>query len=321
MKKTGRFLLIMLVAVLFLTETPSMVQNVQAAQTVTKTAAKKSRKKNGLYWESKSRLCYYKKGKKVKGTWKTVNGKKYYFRKNGYACIGPYKVGSNLYLFKATGALYKTKKAGFVSVFGSTYYVNKDGKQKTGWFKVGKYMYYADSKGRILKNRTYQGVKLDDKGRTKYSLALETKMKTQKILNSITTSKMTKAQKLSVCYNYLARNGGFGYSTAYYPNLGSSKWYLTTANRMLTLKRGNCYGFACAFAAFAKEIGYTPYLMCGRVPGTRDGAGDGFTRHCWVMIDGRHYDPEGSYAGWGGCFGAAGFTTAYTLQQKVEYKY
>lgn len=319
--KKRKILFVVFMAVLLLVGTPSGVYNIQAAQSTTKTSVKKNTKKNGFYLEGKGKLCYYKNGKKIKRTWKTVKGKRYYFGQSGYACIGPCKVGSNLYLFKVTGALYTKKKAGFVSVQGNTYYVNKEGKQKTGWFSVGKYMYYADSKGRILKNRTYQGIKLDDKGRAKYSLDLETMMKTRKILNSITTSKMTKVQKLSVCYNYLARNGGFGYSTAYYPNLKASKWYLTTANRMLTLKRGNCYSFACAFAAFAKEIGYTPYLMCGRVPGTRDGAGDGFTRHCWVMINGRHYDPEGSFAGWGGCFDSAGFTTVYTLQQKVEYKY
>lgn len=52
-------------------------------------------------------------------------------------------------------------------------------------------------------------------------------------------------------------------------------------------------GYACAFAALAREIGYDPYVVCGRVPGTRDGAGDGFTRHSWVIINGLHYDPEG----------------------------
>ena len=61
---------------------------------------------------------------------------------------------------------------------------------------------------------------------------------------------------------------------------------------------GNCYGFSCIFAALAREIGYTPYMICGRVPGSRDGAADGFTRHCWVKINGLYYDPEAQYAGW-----------------------
>ena len=58
------------------------------------------------------------------------------------------------------------------------------------------------------------------------------------------------------------------------------------------------YGFSCIFAALAREIGYTPYMICGRVPGSRDGAADGFTRHCWVKINGLYYDPEAQYAGW-----------------------
>lgn len=39
-------------------------------------------------------------------------------------------------------------------------------------------------------------------------------------------------------------------------------------------------------------------MICGRVPGSRDGAADGFTRHCWVKINGLYYDPEAQYAGW-----------------------
>ena len=55
---------------------------------------------------------------------------------------------------------------------------------------------------------------------------------------------------------------------------------------MLTTGGGDCYGFACTFAAMARELGYNPYVVLGRVSGTRDGAADGLTRHGWVMIDG-----------------------------------
>ena len=40
------------------------------------------------------------------------------------------------------------------------------------------------------------------------------------------------------------------------------------------------------FAAMAREIGYNPYVVLGRVSGTRDGAADGLTSHGWVIIDG-----------------------------------
>ena len=39
-----------------------------------------------------------------------------------------------------------------------------------------------------------------------------------------------------------------------------------------------------------QEIGYNPYVVLGRVSGTRDGAADGLTSHGWVIIDGCYYD-------------------------------
>lgn len=62
-------------------------------------------------------------------------------------------------------------------------------------------------------------------------------------------------------------------------------------------------------------------MICGRVPGSRDHAADGYTRHGWVMINGKHYDAEGAFAGWGGCFGTSDFTTAYQVQKIVQFKY
>ena len=53
--------------------------------------------------------------------------------------------------------------------------------------------------------------------------------------------------------------------------------------------------------ALAREIGYTPYMICGRVPGSRDGAADGLHVIAVVeCINGLYYDPEarGQYAGW-----------------------
>ena len=314
MKKLRAFLIILAAVLTVQIAVPVIRQEVQAAST-------RTQKKNGFYEERKGKYCYYKKGKKLKKKWKKIKGSYYYFGKDGYAYTTNHSVNGVRYLFREDGRLYKKNPSAFVKVRGRTYYVNKRGEVKIGWFHIGKYMYYADSHGKIKQGGSYQGVKFNSKGRAKYSYSLEVRMKVQNVLDSITTNKMSKGQKLSACYNYLVRNGGFGYSTAYYPNLRASKWYLVTADRMLTLKRGNCYSFACAFAAFAKELGYNPYLMCGRVPGSRDGASDGYTRHCWVMIDGRHYDPEGAYAGWGGCFGSAGFTTSYTLQQRTLFKY
>lgn len=324
MKKTGRFLIVVLTLLMLLTEVPSMNQNVYAAAKTTTakttTAKKTPKKKNGLYQEGKYKFCYYQNNKKIKNQWKTVKDGRYYFDKNGYAIVGPAKIKGKLYLFKATGKLYKRNKSGFVSVMGNTYYVFKSGELRTGWISSGNYVYYADSQGKILKNATREGVRLNKDGKAvKVTPRVRMHAYTQNILNSVTNSSMTRREKLRACYNYLAYSGRFYYYAPADPNLSKKEWYIDCANKMLGQGRGNCYGFSCAFAALAKEIGYQPYMMCARVPGTRDQAPDGYTRHCWVMINGGHYDPEGSFAGWGGCFGSKYFTTPYKQLNKVKF--
>ena len=57
-------------------------------------------------------------------------------------------------------------------------------------------------------------------------------------------------------------------------------------------------GLPAHLQRWRRELGYNPYVVLGRVSGTRDGAADGLTRHGWVMIDGAYYDPEAQFAGW-----------------------
>ena len=45
------------------------------------------KRKNGLYKEGNGKFCYYQNNKRIKNTWKTIKGGKYYFDKNGYALI------------------------------------------------------------------------------------------------------------------------------------------------------------------------------------------------------------------------------------------
>mgnify|MGYP000626898601 FL=1 len=69
-----------------------------------------------------------------------------------------------------------------------------------------------------------------------------------------------------------------------------------------------------------KEIGDRPVVICGRVSGRRDHASDGMTRHSWVQIGGRNYDPEGQFAGWArGIYGSAGYRVRHSIQRKVVF--
>lgn len=323
MKKTGRQFLVFLALLVLFAQVPCMNQRVSAAAKTTtekKTTVKTTKKKNGLYKEGNGKFCYYQNNKRIKNTWKTIKGGKYYFDKNGYALIGSSKVGRTLYLFRADGKLYKRNRNGFAKVLGNTYYVLKSGELRTGWIGLGNSIYYADSRGRILRNATREGVKLNKDGKAvKVTQRVRLHAYARNVLVSVTNSRMTRREKLKACYNYLAYSGRFYYYAPADPNLSKKGWYIGCASKMLGQGRGNCYGFSCAFAALARELGYTPYLMCARAPGVRDQAPDGYTRHCWVLINNRHYDPQGSYAGWSGCYGTRNFRTPYKQLRKVRF--
>ena len=52
---------------------------------------------------------YYKNGVALKEKWLTVNQKTYYFRKNGTAATGIYKINSVIYLFNKNATLAKNR--------------------------------------------------------------------------------------------------------------------------------------------------------------------------------------------------------------------
>lgn len=283
-------------------------KTVSAAQTSTK---------SGLVKEG-SKYCYYKKGKKVKNIWQTVNGNRYYFNSDGYAVTYSAQIGQYRYVFQKDGSLIRPSKPSFQNVGKYTYYVDTKGRCKTGWFMVGKRLYRADSKGRISKNKTYEGITLTKNGYAKTNTASKLKIKAMSIVSSITNSGMSKGQKLRACWNYITDRGKFQYFIYDFPV--NREWHRVNAWYLLNYGRGDCYGFACGFAALAREVGYDPYVIMGRVSGTRDGAADGLTRHGWVMINGRYYDPEAQWAGWfPGVYGNISYDIAHTIQKKIRY--
>ncbi len=166
-----------------------------------------------------------------------------------------------------------------------------------------------DTKGKTIKGPSQADV-LDAKLRKK----------AKSIVSQITTSGMSKSQKLYACWKYVTSGSNFGYWPKY-PNLNKTGWQKECALDMLNSGRGNCYSFACAFAALASEVGYSPSVICGRVTGTRDGAADGYTRHCWVIIGGSYYDPEAQYAGWyKDVYGSSSYDIDHTVQKIVPFR-
>lgn len=293
---------------------------VSAFEASAATVSEKASVKKGLVKEN-GKYCYYDaKGNKVKNKWKKVDGERYYFWSDGYAVRSCVSLDGKAYVFNPQGQLLHPKKTGFYKNGKNTFYVKTNGQAYTGWFTVSGKLYRADFKGRLYKNRTYQGVVFTDTGSVKPNTASKLKLKTMEIAGSITNSKMSKPEKLKACWRYVVNSGKFRYKDMS-PNIGKKGWQKEFAYNMLVSRAGSCSSFACAFAALAAEVGYTPYVIYGRVPGSRDGAPDGMTRHCWVKIDGKHYDPEGTWAGWAGyVYGSTYFPTRHTITQVVNFK-
>ncbi len=296
-------------------------------------------KKKGYYY------CYI--DGEMKTGWQEVDGKTYYFKKKkssstpkGAALTGLRKIGDYNYYFTSTGKMktgwktvkgkqyYFRTKAGTSARKGAAYtgkhtienhmyYFASTGKMKTGWFTAKGKLYYATKKGRLKHDTKYKGITFNSKGYAKSNTASKLKKKTMSIVSKITTSKMTKKEKLKACWDYITKHSRWKYA-GIYPDDFKSGWQISMAYTMLTKKKGNCYGFACGFAALANEVGYDSYVVVGRVSGSRDRASDGMTRHSWVMINGRYYDPEAQYAGWyKGVYGKK----SYSVKHKTEKKY
>lgn len=289
MKKLRKILLLLGVTLILVLG--CTVQAAEVKTTTTSTAVKKGLKKrsNGKYY-------YYVNGKRLRNSWKVIKGKRYYFTKGGSAATGSWKIKGVRYIFNAKGQLAKTGKTTLVKVGEKSYLANAKGRPLTGWQIYKNKLYYANSKGMVLKNVTKDGIKLTKTGAAKSGVNTNLKMKVMAVIKSITNDSMSQSQKLRACWEYVV-DGNFYYASVY-PNLEKRGWQKRLALTMLNTKGGNCYGFACAFAALAEEIGYEPYVICGKVLGTRDGSADGYTRHSWVMINDLHYDPEAQYAGW-----------------------
>ncbi len=272
--------------------------------------------KSGLVQEDGS-YYYYSNGKKLKSSWKTIKGKKYYFKSNGKAATGGYKIKGTVYVFSSKGVLKTGSKTRFVTVGKYKYRVSKKGVAKTGWFVTGGKLYYALKSNGRLSSKTRSKITFNKKtyaAKTKGDNNAKLKYYTVKIVNNITNSNMKKSQKLKACWDYVVKKSRFTYVRSYSFSFKKG-WAKTAALQWLKYRNGNCRDCACAFAALAYEIGYDPYVVWGYVPASAGGQ----TRHAWVTINGKYYDPEGQFAGWNpGVYGASSYCGTRT--NRYRYK-
>ena len=278
---------------------------------------------NGKNSVTKVGSKYYaanKYGKALTG-WRKVGGKKYYaYKSNGLCyCNASKKIDDIYYIFSSTANLCTGDETAIYQLGDSYYCADENGAASFGWNLLGSKLYYAATSGKLKVSTTYQGITFKSNGVAKKGSAATAKKYVMKVFASITTEDMTKTQKLKACWKYCT-SSKFRYLSKY-PDLTSSTWQWDTAYDMLSTKKGNCYSFACAFAALASECGYDAKVVCGRVKGNRDGASDGMTRHSWVMIGSKHYDPEAQFAGWyTGCYGKSSYSIKHTMDTITYYR-
>ena len=115
------------------------------------------------------------------------------------------------------------------------------------------------------------------------------------VIGSITNGSMDSGTKLRTCYNWVVNN--ISYQTLPIPlqpeaGYSQEEWYAIYG---LEQRRGDCYCYAVAFAAMARQLGYSATMISGSVPLYSGGWGP----HAWVEIymNGATYicDPESQY--------------------------
>lgn len=186
-----------------------------------------------------------------------ADGQKRYY-KNGRYLKGYRKIGNKYYFFGDDGILLKED----VTVNGTTYYMDRTGMVQ-GMKKAG---YYFSPSGIMF-----------DKARTGELRAYQN---AKRVVNAITDKKMSKEEKLKVCFKWMQHNGLGVWRRL---SEGEKSWYAVNANDLFEKRCGDCVSYACAFAYMAKVIGYRDVNVCSR--GSRK---DDY--HTWTEINGLVYD-------------------------------
>lgn len=93
-------------------------------------------------WTSvRGKRYYCVGGKKVRGRWMTIKGRRYHFSSRGVAATYSRKVGGSWYVFDGKGRLLRGTSTRVVRLRGVKYRVAGSGKAKPGWARGGTRLY------------------------------------------------------------------------------------------------------------------------------------------------------------------------------------
>ena len=238
-------------------------------------------------------------GKWVYKQTKSGKSKKHAYKySDGSVPSGVVRVKDKMYYFDSKGVLKKSSKAHrIIKCRGRLYYINSNAVAESGYVIHRDKLYYFSKKYfRAVTNKKIGKYFFGVDGAALETLDVKLKIQCRDVLDDICSEDDSDYAKLRAAFDYMTSKSRFSYAGKY-PDLDDDDWAKSLASDMLETHSGNCFGFACAFAALAREIGFDPIVITGRIHGSRDGEADGFTRHSLVMIGGEYYDPEITWVG------------------------
>ncbi len=155
------------------------------------------------------------------------------------------------------------------------------GKYKQGFVNLNGYLYSIDQDGYALKNAFIGSLRFDQNGRyTSGNYELDDLVAAA--LRENTDASMEREEMLRAMYDYTRDH--YKYLRRNYYQTSDIGWCLKEAYTMYSMEMGNCYCYAAAFWAAARQLGYDALCVSGTI-------GSEHSPHGWVTIsmDGGHY--------------------------------
>ena len=163
---------------------------------------------------------------------------------------------------------------------------------QSGFVNIGGWLYYLQEDGQFLRGGDVDTLHFGHDGRYTCGDAELDALVADILARLIAENPdMDNLQLLRQCQIYCRDTFKYLRRNAY--EFGITGWEIKDAKDIITTGRGNCYGFAAAFWALARGLGYEAYAISGTCLSDNQ-------PHSWVMIpfDGEEFffDPEWEWA-------------------------
>lgn len=225
----------------------------------------------------------YQSSSKKPGWHTGKQGKKYFLKKDGKRAVGWKRIKGKYYYFNNGGVL--TGKTGWIDLNGKRMYIQPDRSRcQGGMYEIGGNLYYFNKAGALVTNREkfvvsgkYYSIGADGTAKEIPLIQIQCGEEAQKFIEKHTSASQTNYQKLRKCFDWLLAYMGYVGGSSSRSQFYEENWQYKKAVSVFQTMCGNCYSFACAVAACAKELGYEPTVIIV----------DG---HGYVRINGGYYD-------------------------------